>query len=153
MPASKRAVQAASNTAQSAKAVYGSSIGIETEECLDVIRLLKKGLPVDAFDVLQRKIGVSAKTLASIVNIAPRTLSRRKQEGRFHTDESERLLRIAKLFDRACALFGDPDTARRWLKTPQRALGSVSPLDFADTEPGAQEVEDLMGRLEHGVFA
>ena len=34
-----------------------------------------------------------------------------------------------------------------------RALGGATPLDFAKTEPGAREVENVLGRLEHGVFS
>jgi putative toxin-antitoxin system antitoxin component (TIGR02293 family) len=40
-----------------------------------------------------------------------------------------------------------------WLKSPQKALGGKTPLEYSDTEPGAREVEDLLGRLEHGVFS
>ena len=68
-------------------------------------------------------------------------------------DESERVLRIGALFDRAVVVFGDEDQARQWLKSSQRALGGRTPLEYADTEPGAREVEDLLGRLEYGVFA
>ena len=64
----------------------------------------------------------------------------------------ERLFRIARLYDKAVELFEDPQMARKWLKEPSWALGDVIPLQYADTELGAQEVEDLLGRIEHGVF-
>ena len=68
-------------------------------------------------------------------------------------DESDRLLRASRVFGRALELFeGDPEAARRWLGLPQPALGGATPLAFARTEAGAREVEDLVGRLEHGVF-
>jgi len=136
-----------------ARVIYGATIGLKSENRLEVIQNLKKGFPVQAFDKLQRKFDVSANTLAAVINIAPRTLTRRKKEGRFHTDESERLLRVARLFDRANELFGNLEQVRHWFKSPKRALGGISPLEFADTEPGAQEVEDLLGRLAHGVFS
>jgi putative toxin-antitoxin system antitoxin component (TIGR02293 family) len=47
---------------------------------------------------------------------------------------------------------GDVKAAKKWLQTPQRALGGAVPLEFASTEAGAKEVENLIGRLEHGVF-
>ena len=92
-------------------------------------------------------------TQFSLENIATRTLSRRKTEGRFQTDESERLFRIAALYDRAVEVLGGRDRASAWFKGPKKALGGKTPLQYADTEPGAREVENLLGRLEYGVFS
>ena len=104
------------------------------------------------FENLRSAMDVGAKTLADVANIATRTLSRRRKEGRLHTDESERLYRIAALYDRSLEVLGDRETANAWFKAPKTALSGKTPLEFSDTEPGAREVEDLLGRLEHGVF-
>jgi len=118
-----------------------------------LIQNIKRGLPISAFEKIQRELEVSADTLASTVNIASRTLARRKKEGRFHPDESERVLRIASLFDRALQVLHNQNRVKLWFKSPQKALNGKTPLEYADTEPGAREVEDLLGRLEHGVFS
>jgi putative toxin-antitoxin system antitoxin component (TIGR02293 family) len=63
------------------------------------------------------------------------------------------VLRFARLFRLALELYdGDADAARAWLQKPARALDGVRPLDHAETEEGAREVERLLGRLEHGVY-
>jgi putative toxin-antitoxin system antitoxin component (TIGR02293 family) len=81
-------------------------------------------------------------------------MTRRKREGRFLPDESDRLLRASRLFGKALELFeGDRDAATEWLTTAQPALGGTVPLDLAKSEVGALEVERLIGRLEHGVFS
>lgn len=68
-----------------------------------------------------------------------------------HPDDSDRILRI---FGKAVALFeGDVESARTWLSSPQRALGEAVPLEMPTTEIGAREVEDLIGRIEHGVLS
>ena len=133
--------------------IYGASVGLKSRDRGDVIHVLKQGLPISAFERLQEEIGIPAKTLAATANIAVRTLARRKKEGRLQTDESERLLRVGVLFDRAVEVLGDLEAARRWFKSPRKALGGQSPLAYADTEPGVREVEDLLGRIEHGVFS
>ena len=70
------------------------------------------------------------------------------------SDESDRLLRAARVLDRAIALFdGDRKAALEWLGSPLRALGGESPLDVATTDLGARQVENLIGRLEHGVYS
>jgi len=132
---------------------YGAALGLKCQNRSELIALLRRGLPVSAFERLQAEIGISAQTLAHVAHIAPRTLSRRKRAGRLDTDESERLLRIGALFDQALAALGDKAAAQSWFQTPLRALAGQSPLEYADTEPGAREVEDLLGRLEHGVFS
>jgi putative toxin-antitoxin system antitoxin component (TIGR02293 family) len=99
---------------------------------------------------LKESLEVSDQRLSSVVRISQRTVKRRLVEGRFHPDESERLVRVARLTERAKEVFEDLEGARDWLKSPQFALGGEIPLEYADTEPGAQIVEDLLGRIEHG---
>ena len=132
---------------------YGASAGLSFKDTGTLIRQIKRGLPMNAFDDLQAAMAVPAKTLASAANIAVRTLNRRRKEGRLQTDESERLFRIAVLYDRAIEVLGDQERARAWFKEPKKALGMKTPLQYADTEPGAREVENLLGRLEYGVFS
>jgi putative toxin-antitoxin system antitoxin component (TIGR02293 family) len=134
-------------------AMHGTSIGIHPRDLNDLIGKLKRGLPVGTFDRLRDTLDVPEKMLASTVNIAYRTLSRRKKEGRLKTDESERVLRIAKLYEKALEVLEDAELARQWFKMPAKGLGGKTPLQYADTEPGAQEVEDLLGRIEYGVFS
>lgn len=136
-----------------ASEAYGTSAGLHFRSKKELIAELKEGLPIDAFDKLRAQMDLSATDLANVINLAPRTLSRRRKSGRLFTDESERLFRIASLFDRAVDVLGDRETARQWFKGPKRALGGQTPLQFADTEPGANEVAALLGRLEHGVFS
>jgi len=107
------------------------------------------GLEKEAFDRLKRITGVSGETLSKIVRIPYRTLARRKT---FSPEESERILRVASVVQRAIDVLEDLATARRWLTTGKRALDDKTPLELCDTELGAREVEHLLGRIEHGVF-
>ncbi|MBI2928495.1 MAG: DUF2384 domain-containing protein [Verrucomicrobia bacterium] len=115
-----------------------------------LVNQVKNGLPAASFRVLRDAIEVSTERLARLVRISPRTLARRKV---LTPDESERILRIGQLFQRAIGVLGDETEARSWLLAPQKALGGATPLDYAETEPGGRAVEDLLGRLEHGVFS
>jgi putative toxin-antitoxin system antitoxin component (TIGR02293 family) len=101
-----------------------------------------------------RRSGLPIGVIADLVQIPQRTLMRRKAKGRLLPDESERLLRVAGIYEKAAELFeGDVDAARRWLTTGNAELDGQSPLEMVRTEIGAREVEDLVGRLEHGVFS
>jgi putative toxin-antitoxin system antitoxin component (TIGR02293 family) len=129
-------------------------LGLETFDPLDLLRAVKKGLSYRTFERFRRNTSLSFERVTNLIDVPRRTMTRRKREGRLLPDESDRLLRAARLFGKTLELFeGDRDAATEWLTTPQPALGGTIPLDLARTEVGAQEVERLVGRLEHGVFA
>lgn len=120
-------------------------------ETPELISTLKEGLPVDRVEALQDALEVSMTRMTEVLIISSSTLARRRQAGRLDRDESERTYRIAHLVLRTAEVFGSLERARQWLKKPQYALGGATPLWFADTEPGAREVEDLLVRIDHGL--
>ena len=129
-------------------------LGLSVFESHDVLRAINKGLPYRVLERLARNTGLSIDAILGLIDVPRRTLTRRKAEGRFLPAESDRLIRVSRLFAQALALFeSDRDAARGWLAAPQPALGRLSPLDLARTEVGVREVERLIARLEHGVFS
>jgi putative toxin-antitoxin system antitoxin component (TIGR02293 family) len=133
---------------------YVVLLGLDTFDAPGLLRAVQRGIPYRAFERFQRNTSLSVERLIDIINIPRRTLTRRKSDGRFLSDESDRLLRAARLFGKTLQLFeSDRDATVEWLTTAQPALGGGVPLDLARTELGAQEVERLVGRLEHGVFS
>ncbi len=132
---------------------YAIFLGFSGLHLFELVAEVTRGIPYRAFERLRRNTLWEAEILASLLNIPQRTLARRKQEGRFHTDESDRLLRISRLFGRAVQLFeGDSEGASAWLERPLPALGNARPVDLVRTEVGALEVERVIFALEHGVF-
>lgn len=128
-------------------------LGLDTFNPMELLEAVEAGLPYSAFVALLANTSMSINDVLPLLDIPPRTLTRRKQEGRFRHDESDRMMRASRVFARALGLFeGDRDAAVDWLLEPQKALGGARPLVLARSELGALEVERLMGRLEHGVF-
>ena len=118
------------------------------------IQEIEKGLPYRRLKKLSNQLDESDAYVAHLLQIAPRTLARRKQEGVLKPDESDRVDRIERIYRLAVSLYEEDVTqAVLWLKTPSRALANRTPLDFSRTEIGAREVEFLIGRLEYGVFS
>lgn len=135
-------------------AAQGASLGLSPATPAELIRKLERGFSFDALERLSAHSGIPVSRLASVLAIPDRTLARRKTSGRLTLDESERLLRLANVFEKAVELFDDNvASAVNWLTVPRKALGEHCPLDYARTELGAREVESLIGQLEHGVFA
>jgi putative toxin-antitoxin system antitoxin component (TIGR02293 family) len=129
-------------------------LGLRASDPLSLAEKVEEGFPIRTFLRLQRTLNIGSSDLARIVNITLRTLARRKATGRLEPDESDRLLRVARVFKAALDLFeSDRKAALAWLSRPNRALNGKTPLQLATTDVGAREVERLVTRLEHGVSA
>jgi putative toxin-antitoxin system antitoxin component (TIGR02293 family) len=153
---SASAARSRQSTARSTRAAgqCHRSLGLSQADPLKIMRRVDAGLVYVALERLRDIVQLPLDELAIIVDIPPRTLHRRKAEGRFSPAESERLVRFAAVFDSALALFdNDVDAARQWLQRQQPALADARPFDLIRSEIGAREVEALIGRLEHGVYS
>jgi putative toxin-antitoxin system antitoxin component (TIGR02293 family) len=117
----------------------------------ETIEAIREGLPAESLNWLKERLDLTAEELAGLVHVSRRTMSRRKKEGRLKPDESERVLRLIRLYERAAEVLGGPEEATEWLREKNFALGEETPLEFADTEPGARRVERLLGQIEHGI--
>jgi putative toxin-antitoxin system antitoxin component (TIGR02293 family) len=126
---------------------------VKPRTTLDWIALIRQGIPAAAVPHLLATLRVSQSDLAKVLGIPERTLARRKREGTLNSEESSKLLRIARVVGRATEVFEDAETALDWLKAPNSALQRKTPLSLLDTDIGAESVLDTLGRIEHGVFA
>jgi putative toxin-antitoxin system antitoxin component (TIGR02293 family) len=127
---------------------------IPLHDNLRMAEMVAAGLPTQALREISGSLGIQMSRVGPLVNIAPKTLQRRLQAGgRLKPAESERVVRLMRLVARAHAVLGDEAKTRAWLERPLRELGGKTALELSATEPGAREVEQVLGRLEHGVFA
>ena len=119
-----------------------------------LIEVLQVGLPVNELTVLQASLAVPADKLAPMLGISKATFHRRKGAGKkLNPAVSDRVVRFARLLGKAVKVFGDIEDAKQWLNSAQFGLGGAVPLDYAKTEVGAREVENLLGRIEYGVYS
>ena len=120
---------------------------------LDWIGIVRRGISAAAIEALANAVKLSHSELARALGIPERTLARRKREGTLSSEESAKLLRLARAVGRANEVFEDSEAALHWLKSPNSALSGATPLSVLDTEIGAESVLDTLGRIEHGVHA
>ena len=141
---------------ESATKPLGWSLGLRAKSPADVIDRVQNGFSMATVERVQRHTGFGEREVAEIMGTSTRTLARRRKTGRLDAAESDRLYRIARLFERAVDVFGGDalaaDEARLWFRMPQWGLGDQTPLDYARTETGAHEVETLLGRIDAGVL-
>jgi putative toxin-antitoxin system antitoxin component (TIGR02293 family) len=115
----------------------------------DLREAIREGFPHAVVEELMRASGLTLKELADALDLSVRSLQRRRR-GRLARFESDRLYRMARLLALARESLGDGARASRWLKRANRALGGVAPVTAIDTELGARQVENLLGRIAQG---
>jgi putative toxin-antitoxin system antitoxin component (TIGR02293 family) len=116
----------------------------------DMREAIRKGFPHAVVGELMRAAGLTLKELADALDLSPRSLQRRRRTGRLARYESDRLYRLARIMALANEFLGDHERAIRWLKRPNRSLGGVAPVAALDTELGARQVENILGRIAYG---
>ena len=120
---------------------------------LDWVSVIRRGISSSAIDSLTKFTRLSQAELSTALGIPERTLARRKREGKLNSEESAKLIRLARVIERAEEVFEDFDAAIDWLKSKNTSLSGSTPLSLLDTDIGAEGVMDTLGRIEHGVFA
>jgi putative toxin-antitoxin system antitoxin component (TIGR02293 family) len=115
--------------------------------------LVEKGLPWHEVEFLAKELGVTLSAFARLADISEPTFFRRKKLKRFPLQESDHIMRFARLWTLALDVLESEDGARAWLKQPALGLHGRVPLETAKTESGAHEVEALLRRIDYGVLA
>ena len=126
------------------------SLSISKQAWINVIR---EGFSGEMVVGLARKMRVPQKEVTSWLHTTPRTIQRYiESQEKLSPDISDRLAQLVMVFCRSNEVFKDEDKVSMWLKSPNYALGGVSPLSLMDTMTGIELVLDELGRIEHGVF-
>lgn len=132
-------------------AVYGTRSSVFNRFSIqDDYKLLKKareGVKTEVFYSLADAIKMPEKTLASMINLSPRTISNyRDQEKELDPIYSEHLLKLINLYNFGKEIFGSLEEFNLWMERPFWS-SQEKPIDFVSTSGGVdliyQEVEKL----------
>ena len=129
-------------------------LGSRVKSADDWMQMIETGLPAGAAEALKEVVGLDDPSMATTLGISIRTLARvRASQSRFDSVVSDRLYRLARLVAIARVVLEHDDRAVQWLTQPQPGLAQRRPIDVAKSDPGAREVENLLIRIEHGVYS
>ncbi len=111
------------------------------------------GVPLRALEDFSIYSGIALRDLLDVI-IPARTLKHRRQRKEpLNLDESDRLARVARLYELAVKVFGDADKARRWLSKPKERFREIFPVAMMRTELGGRQVEEMLYQIDEGMFA
>ena len=123
---------------------------------LEIHDLLTAGLPVQALISLVEAIEVLRQpvSLEKALGISLRTLQRHREVPTklLSLEQSGRIWEFAEILARATSVLGSRQEAEGWLIRPAMALEQRRPLDLLATSEGRRMVEELLERMEYGVY-
>ena len=118
----------------------------------DLASLVEKRLPATAIKALVRG-GLSDAEVYQLI-VPRRTLAHRiARHQPLSREESDKAVRVARITAMAEQVFGEVERAWRWLRKPKQRFGGKTPVDMLATEAGARLVEEMVGQIDHGIFA
>ncbi len=112
-----------------------------------------KGITKSDFLALAAEMGLNLTQITALLPVSRRTVEKVKDKELLSPEVSDRVLQLYALFGHGRVVFGSTDLFTQWLHSPVLALGDKPPYDFINNDTGISMVNDLLGRIEHGVYS
>jgi putative toxin-antitoxin system antitoxin component (TIGR02293 family) len=127
------------------------STGFGEEERPFVHDEIVRGIEAKRVKALIERGVLAAKQIYRVIpeRTFKRRLANREALKRSEADAIGRLLRVTEAAER---MLGDAGFARSWLNLPNPVLNDRIPIELAETDAGAREVEEALSRLVHGDY-
>jgi len=132
----------------------GASVAdLVTMTSLEKFALAKTGVTKKTLEAIKEKAGLDYDTLASGLGTARATLINTKGNTKFSPSLSEKIVGLADIFAYGYRVFEEEERFNQWMFKPNKALGGVMPFDLVSNQFGREEVRNLIGRIEYGVYS
>lgn len=115
------------------------------------VEVIRAGLPARAFVGVAIALSLTVDELAAKLGVSPRTIrDQRKKLARLSSENTEKLVRIARIQHQARKIFSTDEAVSDWLMSPAPALEGAKPIDLLDTGLGAREIEAVLNGIAYG---
>jgi putative toxin-antitoxin system antitoxin component (TIGR02293 family) len=119
----------------------------------DKIDMINQGISKKDLEYLKQKSGLDYDQLAEVLSVARATLINKKGTEKFNHSLSEKIVSLADIYSYGYEVFEDETRFNAWVFQPNRALGGKPPYYFLNNQYGREEVRNLIGRIDYGVYA
>ena len=131
-----------------------TQIGRPLNSGFDIISLGQEGITKASLESLITHIGIAKKNfIENILNLSVKTIERKKASDKLDKRTSSHVIEITKVVEHAFQVFEDEDMVQKWLNTPNRALNNFKPVELFDMPTGILMVDQILGRIEEGVYS
>jgi len=119
---------------------------------LDFLTAGSRGIPKLSVTNLSEVLNVPMKDMAVLLNLSYKTLGRKKETDPLDTLASSLSIEIANTITKGLSVFEDSDKFNRWLHKENRALKGQMPFNLLNTPTGIKVVNQVLGRIEEGIY-
>jgi len=135
--------------------VFGKKyVTSKVESPFDFIHIATKGVNIHAVLNFSTYFNISKAATAEMLNISEPTLYRwTKINKTLERNFSIKLFEISNLFLYGIEVFGNKKNFFKWMNLPNTALGGLEPKELIEVPGGVSKVNDVLGRIEHGVYS
>jgi putative toxin-antitoxin system antitoxin component (TIGR02293 family) len=120
---------------------------------MEKMKLSKIGVTKEYLEKVKEKTMLDYQKLAVVLSINRATLINKKQEEKFSAAQSERIIVLDAMYNQGLEVFRSKEKLNAWLNAPNRALGGKIPYEVMDNQFGREEVLNLLGRIQWGVYS
>lgn len=138
---------------QVSKILSDKKRGISCNNSEDYIKLSRKGLTIYQLRAILKYTGITIKEISKIISITEYHLESYPEEKILRTDISAQLIQILDLYTLGYEVFEDTSNFQQWMRSEIRALDFEKPISLLDTPFGINDVKQIIGRIEHGVYS
>ncbi|MGI8637274.1 MAG: type II RES/Xre toxin-antitoxin system antitoxin [Segetibacter sp.] len=117
------------------------------------INIIREGISKKDLENLKEKTDLDYNQLSKVLSVARATLINKKGTAKFDMVLSERIVGVADIYSYGYEVFEDETRFNDWIFRANQSLGGQSPYDLLDNQYGREEVKNLIGRIDYGVYS
>jgi putative toxin-antitoxin system antitoxin component (TIGR02293 family) len=117
------------------------------------IEIIREGISKKDLELLKQKAELDYTMLAKALSVTRATLINKKRDQKFGAGLSEKIIGLADLYSYGFEVFEDEERFNQWMTKPNKALGGKIPYDLIDNQYGREEVKNVIGRIDYGVYS
>lgn len=120
---------------------------------VEKMHIVKDGVSKKDLELLKSKTDLDYTMLAKALSVTRATLINKKRSEKFNVNLSERIVDMADLYSYGFEVFESKERFNHWMAMPNKALGGKTPYDLIDNQFGREEVKNLIGRIDYGIYS
>lgn len=114
---------------------------------------LHQGLSKSDLERLKIRTDLDYDKLSHVLSVTRSTLIKKKDLQKYSFAVAERMLDLADIYSYGYKVFEDESKFRDWMFKSNHALGGKTPYEILNNQFGREEVKNLIGRIEYGVYS
>lgn len=130
-----------------------AAIPLKDLTAIQKMNIVRRGITKSYLVQLKNTTALDYDALAQALSVTRSTLINKKGDQKFNDSLAERIVALADLYSFGYEVFDNEEHFNDWMSHPNQALGGKPPFDFIDNQYGREEIHNLIGRIEHGVYS